>query len=170
LCNSFKFLGEEMNQYRTFAAAVGLTALLIASATAQPPAAGQSDAVPTTAATVPSGWLERAQNAWRGRTLIGAPVFNDNGQRIATINDLLINDDGVVDRVVLLVTQRRQLVAVAFKQFRFAPSRSLATPVVGRRAWRHMNQTNPTMFGVMLPGATRDSLASMETFSFVPSP
>lgn len=158
-----------MSQNCTFVAAVGLTALLIASATAQPPAAGQSDAVPTTAVTVPSGWLERTQNAWRGRTLIGATVFNDNGQRIATINDLLVDDDGVVDRVVLLVTQRRQLVAVAFKQFRFPPSRSIGRPV-GRRAWRHLNQTNPTTFGVMLPGATRDSLASMETFSFDPSP
>jgi hypothetical protein len=158
-----------MNQNRTFVAAVGLTALLIASAMAQPPAGGQSDAGPTTAVTVPSGWLERAQNAWRGRTLIGATVFNDNGQRIATINDLLVNDDGVVDRVVLLVTQRRQLVAVAFKEFRFAPSRSIVRPV-GRRAWRHLDQTSPAMFGVMLPGATRDSLASLETFSFVPSP
>jgi hypothetical protein len=159
-----------LNQNRTFVAALGFTAMLIASAAAQPPAAGQSDTLPTTAATVPSGWLERAdQNAWRGRTLIGAPVFNDNGQRIATINDLLVNDDGVVDRVVLLVTQRSQLVVVAFKQLRFPPSRSIATPV-GRRAQRHLNQTNPTMFGVMLPGATRDSLASMETFRFAPSP
>jgi hypothetical protein len=158
-----------MNRNRTFAAAVGLTVLLIATAMAQTPAGGQSDAVSTTAVTVPRGWLERAQNAWRGQTLIGAPVFNDNRQRIATINDLLINDDGVVDRVVLLVTQRRQLVVVAFRQLRFAPSQSIPTPVGRRASWQHLTQTNPTtLFGVMLPGATRDSLASMETFRFVP--
>jgi hypothetical protein len=159
-----------MNQNRTFVAAVGLTALLIASAMAQTPAASQSDSISATAVTVPRGWLERAQNAWRGQTLIGAPVFNDNRQRIATINDLLINDDGVVDKVVLLVTQRRQLVAVAFRQLKFVPSRSIPTPV-GRRALLHLNQINPiTMFGVMLPGVTRDSLASMEKFRFVPAP
>jgi hypothetical protein len=159
-----------MNQIRTFATAVGLTALLVVSAMAQTPAAGPSDNISTAGVTVPRGWLERTQNAWRGQTLIGAPVFNDDRQRIATINDLLITDDGLVDRVVLLVTQRSQLVAVAFKQLHFVPSRSIPTPV-GGRALRRLNQTNTTrLFGVLLPGATRDSLASMETFRFVPAP
>jgi hypothetical protein len=67
--------------------------------------------------------------------LIGSPVFNDVGQRIATINDLLITDNGIVDRVVLSVTQRRQQVAVPFIQFRFVPGERVATPV-GRRALR----------------------------------
>ena len=30
-------------------------------------------------------------------------MFNDNNQRVATINDLLITDDGRVDQVVLAV-------------------------------------------------------------------
>jgi hypothetical protein len=159
-----------MNQNRTFVAAVGLIALLNAAASAQTPAAGPAGGVPAATVTVPTGSLQKAQNAWRGRTLIGAPVFNDNRQRIATINELLINDDGMVDKVVLSVAQSRQLVAVAFNQLRFVPSQSSGMPV-GRRGWRRLNQMNTiTTFGVMLPGATRETLTGMETFRFVPSP
>jgi PRC-barrel domain len=55
--------------------------------------------------------------------LLGTAVFNDNGQRIATINDLLITDDGRVDQVVLAVRRMGgKLVTVPFGQLRFAPS------------------------------------------------
>ncbi len=157
-----------MHHNRSVAAAV-LAALLIGPVAAQAPPA--SDAAPTALVTVPAGSLQKTQNAWRGRALIGTPVFNDTGQRIATISDLLITDDGMVDRVVVSVTQRRKLVAVPFGQLRFVPSQSVATPV-GRRA-RRLTQiaTNAIKpFGVMLPGASQDSLASMETFRFAPSP
>jgi hypothetical protein len=165
----FKTVREEMIQNCSIAAAIGLAALLIGSAVAQTAPAG--DGAPATIVTVPAGSLQRAQNAWRGRMLIGTPVFNDNGQRIATINDLLITDDGMVGRVVLSVTQRRQLVAVPFNQLRFVPSQSIGTPV-GRRARRLTQIATDAVrpFGVMLPGASRDSLASMEKFRFVPSP
>jgi hypothetical protein len=160
-----------MIQNRSISAAVGLTGLLIASAVAQTPSAGQGDGTPTTTVTVPAGSLQRTQNAWRARTLIGTPVFNDNGQRIATIADLLIGDAGAVDRVVLSVTQPRQLVAVPFGQLRFVPSQSVGTPF-GRRARRLTQIATDAIrpYGVMLPGASRDTLAGMETFRFVPSP
>jgi hypothetical protein len=107
---------------RSIAAAVGLAGLLIAAAVAQTPSTGQGDGTPATTVTVPAGSLQRAQNAWRARTLIGTPVFNDNGQRVATIADLLISDAGTVDRVVLAVAQPRKLVAIPFGQLRFVPS------------------------------------------------
>ena len=107
---------------RSIAAAVGLAGLLIAAAVAQTPSTGQGDGTPATTVTVPAGSLQRAQNAWRARTLIGTPVFNDNGQRVATIADLLIGDAGTVDRVVLAVAQPRKMVAVPFGQLRFVPS------------------------------------------------
>jgi PRC-barrel domain len=100
-----KLAREAMNHNLSIAAAVGLSALLIASAAAQTPSAGQANGAATATFTVPAGSLQKVQNAWRGRMLIGAPVFNNVGQRIATINDLLITDDGMVDRVVLSVTQ-----------------------------------------------------------------
>ena len=121
-----------MNKSRSIAAAVVvLTGCLVVSAGAQTPTAAQGDGTAAPGVTVPAGSLQKAENAWRGRMLIGTSVFNDNGQRIATIDDLLITDDGKVDRVVLSVT-RRQLVAIPFNQFRLVPSQSIATPV-GRR-------------------------------------
>src|SRR5215813_5166789 len=101
-----------MNRKRSIGAAIGLTALLTTSAAAQPPTGVGDGAAPTV--TVARGSLLRVQNNWRGRALIGTPVFDDHGQRIATIDDLLITDDGKVDRVVLSVRGRRRLVAVSF--------------------------------------------------------
>src|SRR5262252_6888085 len=98
-------------------AAIGLTALLVTSAAAQPPTGVGDGTAP--AVTVARGSLLRVQNNWRGKTLIGTPGFGDNGQRIATIDDLLITDDGKIDRAVLSVRGRRQLVAVPFGQLRF---------------------------------------------------
>ena len=155
-----------MNQKRSIGAAIGLTALLITSAAAQTPTAQSDGAAP--AVTVARGSLLKVQNNWRGRALIGTPVFDDNGQRIATIGDLLITDDGKVDSVVLSVRGRRQLVAVPFGQLRFVPSLNFTS--LGRRGTARVAQSGIRLFAVILPGASRDSLAEMETFHFVSSP
>src|SRR5215831_12068621 len=55
-------------------AAIGLTALLITSTAAQPPTGLGDGATP--AVTVARGSLLRVQNNWRGRALIGTPVFD----------------------------------------------------------------------------------------------
>jgi sporulation protein YlmC with PRC-barrel domain len=156
-----------MNQNRTVAA-VGIMVLFIASAAAQTPTVGPRDTAATTIVTVPSGSLQRMGNAWRGRRLIGTPVFNDSGEQIAVISDLLITDDGTVSRVVLSVTLRRRLVTVPFSEFRFVPSRRIGTHAVRRQTRFETAAIGP--FGIMLPGASRDTLASMETFHFAPSP
>ena len=156
-----------MNRKRSISTAIGLTALLITSAAAQPPTGRSDGAAP--AVTVARGSLLRVQNNWRGRALIGTPVFDDHGQRIATIDDLLITDDGKVDRVVLTVRGRRRLIAVSFGQLRFVPSRNFGTPL-GVRGTARLAQSGLRLFGVILPGASRDSLAKMETFRFVSSP
>ncbi|MBV8590390.1 MAG: PRC-barrel domain-containing protein [Acetobacteraceae bacterium] len=124
-----------------------------------------------TSAIVPSGSAQKSQNDWRGRTLIGTPVFNDTGQRMATINDLLITDDGKVDRVILLLRRERgKLVAVPFNELHFLPST--------RNALTGMPATGIALpppggyqlktYGAVLPGASRDSLAQMEPFRFAP--
>jgi len=153
------------------ASAVVLAALLTTSTVAQTPSAGQGDGTSATGNTVSSG-SQAAQNAWRGRMLIGTRVFNDHGVWIATIDDILITDDGMVDRVVLSVTRRR-LVAVPFNQFRFVPSQSIPTPVSGReplRSWTRIAANAKGHFGVLLPGASRASLASMDSFRFASPP
>ena len=156
-----------MIRKRSIGAAIGLTALLITSAAAQSPT-GLGDG-PAPAVTVARGSLLRVQNNWRGRSFIGTPVFDDHGERIATIDDLLITDDGKVDRVVLSVRGRRQLVAVPFGQLRFVPSRNFGTPLA-RRGTARLAESGSRLFGVTLPGASRDSLAEMETFRFISSP
>jgi len=93
-------------------------------------------------------------------------VYNDNGQRVATINDLLITEDGRVDQVVLAIRGLRgKLVTVPFSQLRFAPSSAtlaLAAPDAATPAFSGDVKT----YGAVLPGATRESLAKMETFRF----
>jgi hypothetical protein len=158
---------QRENMHSNQSIAVVLAALLVTSAGAQTPSAGQSNG---NAATVPAGPLQTKQNAWRGRMLIGTPVFNDSGQQIATIDDLLITDDGMVDRVVLSVT-RRHLVAVPFGQFRFVPGQSIANPAARReplRRWTRISANAAGPFGVLLPGASRASLASMDAFRVSP--
>src|SRR5262252_5049769 len=124
-------------------AAIGLTALLVTSAAAQPPTGLGDGAAP--AVTVARGSLLRVQNNWRGRALIGTSVLDDHGQRIATIDDLLITDDGKIDRVVLSVRGRRQLVAVPFGQLRFVPSRNFGTPPIGRRGTARLAQSGVSL-------------------------
>ena len=83
-----------MNRNQFFASFAGIGLLVVNSTLAQTPAAQ-----PAAPISVPAGSLERVQNAWPARSLIGASVFNDNRQRVATVRDLLLTDDGKVDRV-----------------------------------------------------------------------
>ena len=147
---------------------LGLTALAQTPPSSQPgPTAGTSPA--TASAKVPTGSAQKSQDYWRGRTLTGTPVFDDNGQRIATINDLLITEDGKLNQVILSLRRPRgKLVAVPFNQLRFAPSRSnplTRMPAVGM-ARVHAPLPSIVTYGAVLPGATRDSLANMERFRF----
>src|SRR3954454_18869668 len=167
-----------MNRLRSTGIAValtvglGLTALAQTPPSSQPgPTAGTSPA--TTSAKVPTGSAQKSQDNWRGRTLVGTPVFDDNGQRIATINDLLITEDGKLNQVILLLQRPRgKLVAVPFNQLHFAPSRSnpltrvpmAGAGMAGVHAAHHLLSIQT--YGAVLPGATRDSLASMERFRF----
>ena len=148
-----------MNRIRSVGIAAGLAALLAmpchAQQAAQPGAAKQATPVLT------AGTAQKSQNNWRGRTLIGTAVFNDNNQRIATINDLLITDDGRVDQVVLAVRRMGgKLVAVPFSQLQFVPSSgtlALASPDAPTPAFSGDLKT----YGAVLPGATCAATARM---------
>jgi hypothetical protein len=163
-----------MNRICSIGIATSLTFLLVLPASGQAPSPNRPSAAvganPNPAA-VPQGGVQKAQNEWRGRTLIGAAVFDDNGQRIAAINDLLIADDGRVDQAILSVGRlRRKLVSVPFNQLRFAPSppsRSAALPPLDDAA-APLSSSAVTAYAVVAPGATRDSLANMPAFRFAP--
>jgi len=158
-----------MNQIRSIAITAAFAALLVAPCHAQP--AGPPGATPTQRQAAPlltAGTAQKSGNNWRGRTLIGTAVFNDNGQRIATINDVLITEDGRVDQVVLAVRRMRgKLVAVPFSQLRYAPS-SGALAMIPPDAAAPIFSGDVKTYGAVLPGATRDSLAKMEAFHFAP--
>lgn len=125
---------------------------------AQTPAAAQ----PAEPPSVP-GTLERVQNTWPARYLIGASVFNDSGQRVAAVRDLLLTDDGKVDRVVLAVGPRGRLIPVAFGQLKFVPSlRGRTSRMVGAA------HAERRPYGIMIPGVTRASLLQMESIQITP--
>ena len=165
-----------MDRIRLVGIAAGLAAMLSAPALAQPgpaPAGTPATANPPAAgseATVPFGSVQRNQDEWRGRTLIGATVLDDNGRRLGTINDLLITDDHRIDKAILSVGRvRRNLVAVPFDSLRFVPARSTGMPVHTRGVpVSHPALGEISSYGVVLPGATRDSLAQMPAFRFTP--
>ena len=136
---------------------VGIGLLFVSPTLAQTSVTAQSGA-PT---SVP-GSLERVQNAWPARNLIGASVFNDNGRRVATVRDLLLTDDGKVERVVLAVGARGRLIAVAFGQLKFVPNQ----PIPGRMSRMVDPERRP--YGIMLPGATQASLLQMESILLTP--
>jgi sporulation protein YlmC with PRC-barrel domain len=158
-----------MNRIRSIGIIAAFAALLVAPCQAQP--AGQPGATSQkqAARVLAAGTAQKTQNNWRGRTLIGTAVFNDNGQRIATINDLLITDDGRVDQVVLAVRRMGgKLVAVPFNQLRFAPSSGSLALAVPDAPPTSLGSGDLKTYGAVLPGATRESLAKMETFRFGP--
>jgi hypothetical protein len=147
---------------------VGIGLFAVHLSLAQTPAPTQP-AAPT---SVPAGSLEKVQNTWPARGLIGASVFNDNRQRVATVRDLLLTDEGKVDRVVLAVGPRGRLIAVAFGELKFLPSQRFDTPVLAVRG--RMSRMVSTAhadrgpYGIMLPGVTQASLLKMESIQLTP--
>lgn len=147
---------------------VGIGLLVVRPSVAQTPA----PAPPAASVVVPAGSLERVHNAWRARALLGASVFNDNGQRVASIRDLLLTDDAKVDRVVLAVGPRGRLVAVGFDQLKFVPSQRFDTPVLAVRGRMSRmvsaSHADRRPYGIVLPGVTQASLLRMESFQLTP--
>ena len=151
-----------MTRITMLATFVGIGLFAVHLSLAQTPAPTQP-AAPT---SVPAGSLEKVQNTWPARGLIGASVFNDNRQRVATVSDLLLTDDGKVDRVVLAVGPRGRLIAVAFEQLKFVPSQLAVRGEMSRMAGAAHAERKP--YGIMLPGVTRASLLQMERFQLTP--
>jgi sporulation protein YlmC with PRC-barrel domain len=75
----------------------------------------------------PDGVLHKYDNEWRASKLVGANVYNEQGKVVASINDLLVADDGHIDRAVLstgggILGVGAKLVTVPFSQLKFQPS------------------------------------------------
>jgi sporulation protein YlmC with PRC-barrel domain len=76
----------------------------------------------------PNGSLTKTHDDWRASELVGATVYNDQGDSIGTVNDLLIASDGTVANAILSVGGflgiGTKLVQVPFKNLKLVPSQS----------------------------------------------
>jgi hypothetical protein len=140
------------------------------------------------AAPVETGRLQRTHGEWRSSQIVGADVYNDHDERIGSVDELLVGEDGRVAEVVLSVDGflgiGAKLVAVPYSQLRFeehaeiqtttgGPAGTITVPPVAPAA--------PAAPGVpaaappprpvattrlVLPGATRDSLRALPEFRY----
>jgi sporulation protein YlmC with PRC-barrel domain len=81
-------------------AAAAATALLLATASAQSPTPGQSTGAGddnTAVATL----KEQSSDQWLASKLIGTAIYNSANEKVATINDLLLDKNGTPIAVVI---------------------------------------------------------------------
>jgi sporulation protein YlmC with PRC-barrel domain len=69
---------------------------------AQPPSNSTTTSNSTTAAVAAPKWLTReAAGQWRASKLIGLNVYNDDNEKIGGITELIVDDSGKLDAVVI---------------------------------------------------------------------
>ncbi|MGH7101195.1 MAG: PRC-barrel domain-containing protein [Acetobacteraceae bacterium] len=135
----------------------------------------------------PTGSLEKTHGEWRASKLVGATVYNDSGNSIGSIDDLLVNDSGKIDTAVVSVGGflgiGSKLVAVPFDKFKFEQSQTghaaarpqpaepaaiqpvNATTAQNEHAAAAQNAV-PVQYSILLPQATKDSLKSAPDFKY----
>ena len=143
------------------------------------PSAGSAPASP-----VDIGRPQRTHGGWRSSRIVGATVYNDHDERIGTVDDLVIGQDGRISEAVLSVGGflriGAKLVAVPYDQLRFEESTENQMADVGAPPAARV--TSPAAPGVpaaappparpvvttrvVLPGATRNSLNALPSFNY----
>jgi len=99
---------------------------------------GSAPAATSQSNNAPSGTLVKSHDDWRSSELVGATVYNDNGNSVGTINDLLVSSDGTVSNAILSVGGflgiGTKLVEVPFNKLKFVPSASSSASGPGTSA------------------------------------
>jgi sporulation protein YlmC with PRC-barrel domain len=161
-----------MLRLRALGAAASVAALLATPAFPQQPSANAPTASPTVSppsnSAPPSpassssiatshpvgGALQKSHGSWRSSKLVGATVYNDRGDNIGTIDDLLIGNDGKISNAVISVGGflglGSKLVEVPFSQLKFEPSRT-TTPAVSPTASAGPTTTTTTTAAGTIP-------------------
>ena len=167
-----------------------LAAVLTASATsfAQQPASPAPPTPPAASGTaaappVELGRPQRTHGGWRSSRIVGATVYNDHDERIGTVDDLIVGQDGRISEVVLSVGGflglGAKLVALPYDRLRFEeqtegrtadvtapPAARVGTPA-GPGGPAAVPPVRPVVTTrVVLPGATRESLTAQPGFSY----
>ncbi len=95
----------------------------------------------------PNGGLLKTRSDWRASGLVGATVYNDQGNSIGTIDNLLVASDGSVQNVIISVGGflgiGSKLVKVPFKNIKFVPSK--VNPASGSKESARLNAPATTL-------------------------
>src|SRR5690349_8885165 len=176
------------------AAVAILVAALAPSAFGQQtsPPPSSPDTERTTAAPVETGRLHRTHGAWRSSQVVGTAIYNDHDERIGSVDDLLVGQDGKISEAVLSVGGflgiGTKLVAIPYDKLRFeehtgnrtttgspagtatvppvAPVGTPAAPATPRTPTAAPPARPVATIRLVLPGATRDSLRAQPEFRY----
>ncbi len=187
-----------MKTITTLLGCVGLTLVMAGPTYAQKLAATSTDTTTTmpspSSENAPNGSLQRYHDMFRASKLVGANVYNQSGQTIGSVDDLLVGSDGKVSEAVVSVGGflgiGGKLVAVPFTDFKFVESRkstadntaspmlanptsstgttpATTTPTATTTAPMKTSSANePVYYSIVLPTATKNSLSSAAEFKY----
>ena len=132
---------------------------------ANPPPAGSRTTFSAGEAPLVIGRLKRIRNGWRCSKIIGSLVYNDKNQRIGAVNDLIVGQDERISKVVISIGgflgAGSKLIGVSYKELRFMEFDTNTSERISSSA-----STTIRTIRLVLPGATRNSLNAMPTFSY----
>ena len=175
------FLGYTTNVL----AAAGLSIVFSHAALAQSNSSSSSASNPPAASSgngstmalgdkAPSGSLVKSSGDWRSSEIVGATVYNDQGDSVGTVNDLLVSPDGTVSKAVLSVGGflglGSKLVEVPFNSLKFVPSQS--NPASGSKTATQSATGAPPAAGTLQPtagGTAAPSAASGSASTMAPA-
>ena len=173
---------------KTLTAALAGTALLATVASAQTPTPTTDRANTATSDTMSGSQL---QGDWRASKVVGISVYNDNKEKLGSINDFLIDKSGNIKAVVLgvggFLGMGEHLVAVSLDKVKFvnepivyAGTASTAAPNAGGGAMMNppappastttgaagAAKANPWYPDHAVFNATKDELTAMPEFKY----
>jgi sporulation protein YlmC with PRC-barrel domain len=158
-----------MYKFRLLGASAIVAASLAFSAQAQ--ATTQNQTAPTMSSTnavakAPTGDLRKVHGQWRSSTLVGADVYNHDGQTIGTIDNLLVTSNGQVSHAIISVGGflgvGSKLVEVPFDRLQFKLSKNDD----GTTGANDQSAKTRPDYSVVLAGATKASLKKMVPFTY----
>lgn len=120
-----------------------------------------------------NGSLEQSHGDWRSSKLVGATVYNSQGDNIGTIDDVLLGSNGKISHVSISVGGflgvGSKMVAVPFSKLKFEPSKSNSNSSGGSDnalSTVAADNTNGQNYSVVLPNVSKDQLNSMSAFTY----
>lgn len=103
-----------------------------------------------------SGTLHKTNDMWRASAIKGANVYNSADQQIGSVDGVLLNSTGSATDAVVSVGSYagvgNKLVKVPLRKLKFEKSQN--------------GNNGPANYSIVYPGATKQSLKNMSSFSY----